>query len=109
MAWRMPAECDNCPFSKSGPGAHLRRSLAPGRFAEIKQGLLNGAYFNCHKTVEYDDEGEGIPGVGLMCAGAIAFQEHAGTVSNYQRVAERLDRITRHKLVPVREKRKGKP
>lgn len=89
--WRVPKPCDNCPFNKSGPGLRLRKSLAPGRWAEITRGLLNDRAFPCHKTVVYDDDGNSDEHSGLMCAGAIAWQEHRSVSSNLRRVMERLD------------------
>ncbi len=86
MSWRMKAKCDNCPFSKDGKGAHLRKSLRPGRMVEIRRGLLMGDVFNCHKTTEETGDGSE-----LMCAGALEFQEQHGVSSNLQRVMERIE------------------
>lgn len=85
MAWRTQKMCADCPFSKDGAGAHLRRSLRPGRMAEIKRGLLRGEHFNCHKTTHETGNG-----TNLMCSGAIEFQEKHGVSSQLQRIAERL-------------------
>lgn len=86
MAWRMKAPCEDCPFNKSGPGLHLRKSLRAGRWREILAGLVRGEHFTCHKTTE--DTGDGSE---LMCAGAIQWQDKHGVSSNLQRVCERLD------------------
>ena len=87
-AWRMAEPCLDCPFNKSGPGLHLRRTLARGRWAEITGDLLRGQHFTCHKTTEETGNG-----TNLMCAGAIRFQERRGVSSNLQRVMERCDYI----------------
>ena len=84
--WRMEVMCADCPFSKSERGTHLRKSLAPGRMAEIRRGLRQGEYFMCHKTTEETGNGSR-----LLCAGAIEYQESIGASSNYQRVCENLD------------------
>ena len=69
--------CDNCPFARTGPGAHLRRSLRPGRMAEIKRAVLNGAPFYCHKTTTDngwdDDEGYLPDGSERVCGGSLAW------------------------------------
>jgi hypothetical protein len=87
--WRVPAKCNQCPFHRSGPGLRIRRGLRPGRWREILAGLRDGGVFSCHKTVEWDDEGEQIS-TGLYCAGALEWQAAHGCTSNYARVAERL-------------------
>ena len=88
--WRVEQKCANCPFHKAGPGRVLRDSLRPGRWSSILRDLLAGNGFVCHKTVEYDDEGEAVHGTGLLCAGAIEWQNRRGTSSQLQRVCERL-------------------
>lgn len=88
----MEVMCANCPFAKSGEGRKLARSLAPGRMAEIKRGLLRGETFHCHKTTLDTDEGDAYAGsTSLLCAGALAWQNARGASSNYQRVCESLD------------------
>ena len=84
--WRQPHRCADCPFNPRGDGAHLRRSLGPGRMAEIKHGLRRGEHFMCHKTTEETGDG-----TRLVCAGALEFQEKQGVSSNYQRVCERIE------------------
>lgn len=84
--WRMPAQCADCPFAKSGAGLHLRKSLAKGRWQEITSELLDGSYFMCHKTTEETGNN-----TNKLCAGALEFQEQNNVSSNYQRVCESLD------------------
>ncbi len=92
MNWRMKEPCSNCPFNKSGEGLKLRRSLRPGRWAEITRGLLGGGHFHCHKTTKETGEGSE-----LMCAGAIRFQERRGVSSQMVRWMERLDWLSKSK------------
>jgi hypothetical protein len=98
LRWRMERPCDNCPFSDSPGGTAMRKSLRPGRMAEIKRSLRQGAAFHCHKTTVdmiEDDDGN-VTDVGknaLLCAGAIEWGNQHGASSNYQRVCERLDAI----------------
>lgn len=90
-AWRVKEMCDNCPFAKSGKGLALRKSLMPGRWREIQGSLRQGGVFECHKTVDYDDEdGEGITGSGLFCAGALEWLDEKFISNQYVRIAERL-------------------
>lgn len=84
--------CSDCPFASRGPGLHLRKSLARGRWREICTDLLNEAYFTCHKTTEETGDGSN-----LMCSGAIAWQAKHNVSSNLQRVMERLDYFSRRK------------
>lgn len=65
---------------------HLRKTLRPGRWRDILQGLRRGEVFNCHKTTEETGDGSN-----LICAGAIDWQEHNRCTSNFQRVMERVD------------------
>lgn len=96
VKWRMPEPCDDCPFSDSPGGRHMRKSLRPGRMAEIKASLTQGAAFHCHKTTNdmvEDDDGN-VTDVGskaLLCAGAIEWGEKGGASSNLQRIMERID------------------
>lgn len=95
----MEAPCNNCPFNKSGPGLKLRRSLEPGRWREILDGLRNEATFHCHKTTGEDDEGEAVvTAKSLLCAGALEWQAEHGISSNYQRVCEALDYFARKRI-----------
>ncbi len=88
MTWRMEKMCDNCPFQRTGPGTQIRRALQ--RWPATLDGLRNHGYFLCHNTTKEDEEGEHIQGSGILCAGAIAFQERQGTTSQLQQVMERL-------------------
>lgn len=81
----MESPCANCPFNKTGPGAKLRRSLRPGRMAEIKAGLLREQGFNCHKTTHETGNGSE-----LLCAGAIAWAASRGVSLQMDRIGERL-------------------
>lgn len=81
LTWNppMPAMCESCPFGHSKAQAHMRKSLAKGRFNEICQSVFRGAPFMCHKTTQHDDEdGEWVPSKSdRECAGAIQFRENA--------------------------------
>lgn len=96
--WRMKEKCDNCPFHEDGPGRQLRDSLRPGRFKEIKKGLLQGEHFYCHKTTnddDWDEETDDYLGRGLVCAGAIEFQARHKVSSQYVQVCERIEQIVK--------------
>ena len=82
----MEAACYNCPFNKTGPGAHLRRTLDKRRWSSILYSLLHDRHFLCHKTT-----GETGDGSNLLCAGAIEWQHKRGVTSNLERVMERLE------------------
>lgn len=78
--------CIDCPFNKRGPGLRLRRSLRPGRMAEIERALRSDQHFTCHKTTVNTGDGSN-----RICAGSIEWQEKRGLSSNYLRICERLD------------------
>jgi len=84
--WRMLKPCADCPFNPEGAGAHLRRSLHPGRMRDIKRGLRAGEFFLCHKTTDECGDGSN-----LVCAGALAYQETVGVTSQYVQICERLE------------------
>jgi hypothetical protein len=73
--------CADCPFGASESQRHMRRSLKPGRFNEIAQSVWMGAYFPCHKTTTFSDEGEGEDLIDRHkereCIGAIEFVQRA--------------------------------
>jgi hypothetical protein len=82
----MLEKCVDCPFARTGPGAHLRRTLQRGRWREILTGLLNEQHFMCHKTTPETGDGSN-----RVCAGAIEWQDRRGVSSQYVRICERLD------------------
>lgn len=92
MTWRVKKKCDNCPFSVKGAGLRLRKVLRRTRWNEILASLRSGASFPCHKTTVFDENGDAVPGTGLLCAGALEWQrKHNGSVGQLARIMERLD------------------
>lgn len=86
--YALKSPCGNCPFRCDKP-FYLR----PERAAEIAEGLSsNGADFHCHKTVQYDDEGQSTidPDKTKVCAGALIVMEKSGVSTQAMRIAERL-------------------
>lgn len=94
--WRVPQPCGDCPFNDDGPGLALRKSLR--RWPSILASLKRGEYFRCHQTVEFEDDGEARLGSGLVCAGAIAWQDKHGCESNFVRVCRRLDGFEKRRI-----------
>lgn len=90
--WRMDTACDNCPFTNSPGGSHLRKTLRPARWKQITIDLKRGAHFYCHKTTKQTGDGSN-----LVCAGSIEWQTKRGIVSQYVQVAERLEQFAREK------------
>lgn len=92
MAWRTKRKCNNCPFTTKGAGLKLRKSLCPGRWIEVLNSLRNDGNFPCHKTTEFDEEGEAVSGTGLQCAGALEWQrKNIGHVGQLARIMERVE------------------
>ena len=98
IKWRVNKMCADCPFSKSGPGLHLRKTLAKGRWRQILESLRRQNHFMCHKTTEETGDGSN-----LVCAGSIEWQAAHGTSANYVRVCERLDAIAARMVQGVGE------
>ena len=83
--------CADCPFGHTKAQRHMRNSLRPGRFNEICQDVWQGAFFPCHKTTKFDDEGEVIPGFHeKQCRGAIEFVERAAAARERRERGEPL-------------------
>ena len=93
VMWReaMKKMCADCPFGNSADQLHMRESLRPGRFKELCQSVFAGAYFPCHKTTEFDDDGELVPSnKERMCKGALEFVQRA--VANREKSEQRAER-----------------
>lgn len=79
----MTIPCDNCPFRKEG-GIPLHES----RVHEI---VNADGEFPCHKTVDYDDEGDGVATAkSKVCAGFLIFLEKQDRPNQMMRISERL-------------------
>jgi hypothetical protein len=86
MKWLMERKCADCPFSTSGPGYHLYRSLGRSRWREILRDLKVGKHFNCHKTTPETGDGSN-----LICKGAHEWQiRHNGQPSQLAQIMERI-------------------
>lgn len=90
VVWRMAEKCADCPFSNSGKGLYLRRTLRPGRWTGILDGLRDGNFFPCHKTTRETGDGSN-----LVCAGAIDWQNKHGYSSAYVRIREWMEKNAR--------------
>jgi len=79
--------CGACPFRSDKPWPGGLRS-AP----EIADSLRHGQPFNCHKTLDYNEDGEAEPTARTRaCAGARATVENeGGRESQLQQIAGRL-------------------
>jgi hypothetical protein len=90
--------CANCPF-RIGQGRLFR--MEPGRLA----GIFQGPAFQCHKTLLYDDDGEGVVNgpKAQQCAGLMAILHREGQASQIMQVAERFGRLDPATLDPEGE------
>jgi len=86
--YRVLEQCPNCPFNDNGKAIHLEE----GGVDKIKEMLLEGGSFNCHKTVYDLDTNMGLTESQSpkMCAGAYAFLKREGKPNQIMQVAERL-------------------
>ena len=86
--------CVDCPF-RIGQGERFR--LRPGRLDEIEM----GGGFQCHKTVDYTDEGDPQRGSKPQeCAGFMALQHRTGQWTQMMRIAERFGDLRCEDLDP---------
>lgn len=86
--------CRDCPF-RTDRSFPLRRA----RKEEIADALLSGQTFDCHKTVEHDEEGEGYStSKSLHCAGAAIILEKLEMPNQMMRICERIGMYDRRTL-----------
>jgi hypothetical protein len=89
----MKEKCADCPFGRSAKQLHMRHSLKPGRFKEICQAVWQGGYFPCHKTTEFDDDGESVPSADeKVCRGSLEFLERAAKARDRRYLTGRWQR-----------------
>lgn len=84
--FRLKKVCGDCPFRCDVPF----EGLSSQRVAEIAASLRGGATFHCHKTLDYDDEGDPVVESSQMCAGALATMEWGREPNQAVLIAERL-------------------
>lgn len=86
MNFNLIRPCAECPFRTDVKGY-----LRGGRAREIANSLLRDATFTCHKTNEYDDDGEPEEtSKSEHCAGALILLEKMGMPNQMMRIAGRL-------------------
>jgi hypothetical protein len=91
--YSLTSPCPNCPFRNDIP-PFLTRS----RVREIQTSLIQSE-FPCHKTTDFDDEGEPrTSGREQHCAGALILLEKIGRPSQMMRISERLGMYDHSKL-----------
>jgi hypothetical protein len=81
--------CPECPFTRGPKAVRLTR----GRVRELTANMLrrDGGTFSCHKTVEYDEDGESVRRDNeLHCTGAIIFADKHGAATQMMRIAGRI-------------------
>lgn len=89
----LTSPCRDCPFRTD-----VRPYLTPERILEIRAGLVRST-FPCHKTTQFDDEGEHAPSDNEMhCAGALILKEKLGEASQMMQIGERLGLYNASKL-----------
>jgi hypothetical protein len=92
MKWRTQKPCSDCPFNSSGAGLHLRKSLGKYRWTGILAALQADGNFSCHQTTEDDEEGN--PHGGLLCAGSLNWQmRHIRRHGTVAQVMERVEKF----------------
>lgn len=102
MNFTMKIPCDECPFSR-GPSA-IR--IDKNRAKEISAMMLDsqGGTFPCHKSVEWDDEGEHVQrSQDTHCAGALIFAEKNQNATQMMRICERIGSYNAAELMRDKE------
>lgn len=95
MTHRLTTPCANCPFRTD---RHF--PLSAERAAEIADNLRGGGDFPCHKTLDYDENGEAdINGPRAQrCAGMLIVMEKSGVPNRIIQIAQRLGLYDPEKL-----------
>jgi hypothetical protein len=68
----------------------LRKSLGRARWRDILGSLRRGENFRCHKTLEYNDDGDPFPGSGKLCAGGLEWQKKNKVPNQFLQICGRL-------------------
>lgn len=96
VMFKLRRPCANCPFRRSqGWAFGLRRE----RLKEI----VAAPAFQCHKTVDYDDDDPAPGERPQQCAGLMAVLHRAGRPNQIMQVAERLGHLDPDRLDPDNE------
>lgn len=95
MNYKLTKPCINCPFRND-----TKPFLTRPRAREIINAIVNmQGTFPCHKTVDYDDDGEGRETPKTQhCAGAMILLEKINAPNQMMRIAERLGMYDYKKL-----------
>lgn len=89
--------CESCPF-RVGYGERFR--FRPDRLREIRRATA----FQCHKTVDYDDDSDGKPGDRpQQCAGLMAVLHREHSENTIMQIGERRGHLDPSGLDPKRE------
>ena len=91
----MKRPCVSCPFRR---GMGERFQLRPQRLQSIKRANS----FQCHKTVDYDEDGDGEPGgdKAQQCVGLMAVLHRIKLPNQIMQIAERLGGFNPETLDP---------
>lgn len=85
MKFTMTTPCDDCPFRYD-----VHPFIRPDRVLEIQE--YNDGGFPCHKTVNYNDDGEvGLRNGEIHCAGSLILQANEGAFGQLARIAMRMN------------------
>jgi hypothetical protein len=94
MKFDLVAPCKDCPFRTD-----VQLFLHPERAEEICDALERGLTFSCHKTNDFDEEGETTETADSQhCAGALIMLEKMEMPNQMMRIAERLHMYDASKL-----------
>lgn len=95
MKFELRKPCANCPFRTD-----IEFYLGESRAKEIADGITKkGQTFTCHKTLDYDGEGNTVVGSKSQhCAGALIMLEKTERPNQMMRIAERLGLYDHTKL-----------
>lgn len=87
MNFDMKKPCSTCPFRKEST-----MRLTRGRVKEITGAIMGwpGETFQCHNTVDYEQEHHGMEKGAQHCAGALIFALKNNHMGQLARIASRL-------------------
>lgn len=97
MEYKLKSPCANCPFRKNQIGPHpivLGKGRAEGLVRDV---LIHGGSFACHKTTSFDGEYDDEDSTGYQytdkesqCAGAGIMQIKSNRTSSWMQISERM-------------------
>jgi hypothetical protein len=91
MGFRLRKPCAHCPWRSDREPFFRRDARGYARARELEESLQGNHVFPCHRTAEWDDDGNQVVGENTQaCAGALITMQKGEGMGNLLRIAARL-------------------